>query len=377
MTVKALVKSIEKEFNNLDVIVSTNTNTGLSVAVKCFPGKKIFYFPLDLSWVVDRVLKAMQPSCVVLIELEIWPNFLITAAKMHLPVVLLNARISERSLKWYRVISKLSKEFFESFARNENVFCARTKIDAGRIINLGISEAQVSVTGNMKFDNLVTDIPEDMKRRLMCLFEIDKENKVVVCGSTHEGEELVILKTFRHMRAKIKHLRLVLVPRHIERANDVIKIIESAGFPCVRKTFLDKGGKIGKDKNETVILVDTVGELLATYSIADCVFVGKSLVPQGGQNMMEPAGLAKPILVGPHTFNFHEEVQLLREANALEIVQDESSLLSKMTYLLEHQDEALEMGKRAQSVVMEQRGATGRNVKILRNLLLKERKVPV
>lgn len=377
MTVKALVKSIEKEFNNLDVIVSTNTNTGLSVAAKCFPGKKIFYFPLDLSWVVDRVLKAMQPSCVVLIELEIWPNFLITAAKMHLPVVLLNARISERSLKWYRVISKLSKEFFKSFARNENVFCARTKIDAGRIINLGISEAQVSVTGNMKFDNLVTDIPEDMKRRLMCLFEIDKENKVVVCGSTHEGEELVILKTFRHMRAKIKHLRLVLVPRHIERANDVIKIIESAGFPCVRKTFLDKGGKIGKDKNETVILVDTVGELLTTYSIADCVFVGKSLVPQGGQNIMEPAGLAKPILVGPHTFNFHEEVQLLREANALEIVQDESSLLSKMTYLLEHQDEALEMGKRAQSVVMEQRGATGRNVKILRNLLLKERKVPV
>lgn len=377
LTVKALVKSIEKEFNNLDIIVSTNTNTGLSVAKRCFTGKKIFYFPLDLSWVVDKVLHAMQPSCVVLVELEIWPNFLITAAKMRLPVILLNARISEKSLKWYRVLSKISKEFFGSLARKENVFCARTMTDAARIINLGIPETQVSVTGNMKFDNLVTDIPEDAKRRLLCLFEIDNENKVIVCGSTHEGEELVILKVFKQIRTKIEHLRLVLVPRHIERVNDVIKAIESAGFKYARKSFLDKGEKIGRDKNETVILVDTVGELLTTYSIADCVFVGKSLVPQGGQNMMEPAGLAKPILVGPHTFNFHEEVQVLREASAIEIVQDESALLTKMTYLLEHPDESLEMGKRAQSVVMKQRGATDRNVKVLRNILLKERKLPV
>ncbi|MDN3514643.1 MAG: 3-deoxy-D-manno-octulosonic acid transferase [Candidatus Brocadia sp.] len=377
LTVKALVKSIEKEFTNVDIVVSTNTNTGLSVAKRCFDGKKIFYFPLDLSWVVDKVLNAIQPSCVVLVELEIWPNFLIAVAKRRIPVALLNARISEKSLKWYRVLSKISKGFFESLTKKENVFCARTETDATRLISLGIPEAKIFITGNMKFDNMVTDVPEDMKRRLLRLFEIDDADKVIVCGSTHEGEEGVILNIFRQMRARIKRLRLVLVPRHVERANEVIKLIASLGLRCIKKTSLDRGDKIGNHKYETVILVDTVGELLATYSIADCVFVGKSLVPHGGQNMMEPAGLSKPILVGPHTFNFHEEVQLLREANAIKIVQNESALLNEMMYVLEHPDEAREMGRRAQSVVMGQRGATGRNVTVLKNILLKERTVSV
>ncbi|MFN3532101.1 MAG: 3-deoxy-D-manno-octulosonic acid transferase [Candidatus Brocadia sp.] len=377
LTVKALVKSIEKEFNNLDIVVSTNTNTGLSVAKRCFDGKEILYFPLDLSWVADKVLRTIQPACVILIELEIWPNFLIAAARRHIPVVLLNARISEKSLKLHRIISKISKGFFESLAKKENVFCARTRTDATRLMNLGISGMQIFITGNMKFDNLVTDVSEGTKKGLLELFEIDKDDKVIVCGSTHEGEEGVILRIFKQISSKIKKLRLILVPRHIERADDLIKLIESAGLRCVKKTSLDKGDKIGEHKDETIILVDTVGELLATYSIADCVFVGKSLVPQGGQNMLEPAGLAKPIIVGPHTFNFQEEVQVLREADALEIVRDESALLNRMMYLLEHPDEAREMGKRAQSVVMKQRGATDRNLKVLRKILLKERTVSV
>lgn len=149
------------------------------------------------------------------------------------------------------------------------------------------------------------------------------------------------------------------------------------GLRWIKKTALDKGNKIGESRYETVILVDTVGELLATYSIADCVFVGKSLVPLGGQNMMEPAGLAKPVIVGPHTFNFLEAVQLLREADAIKVVQDEPSLLKEMMYLLEHPDEAQEIGKRAQSVVIKQRGATDRNLKVLRKILLKERTVSV
>lgn len=377
LTVKALVKSIEKEFNNLDIVVSTNTNTGLSVAKRCFDGKEIFYFPLDLSWVADKVLRSIQPICVILIELEIWPNFLIAAARRHIPVVLLNARISEKSLKWYRIISKISKEFFESLTKKENLFCARTSTDATRLMNLGIPGMQIFITGNMKFDSIVTDVSEDVKNRLSDLFDINKDDTVIVCGSTHEGEEAVILKTFRQIREKMEYVRLVLAPRHIERTNDLIKLIESMGLKWIKKTSLDRGDKIGAQKYDTVILVDTVGELLTTYSIADCVFVGKSLVPQGGQNMMEPAGLAKPIIVGPYTFNFHEEVQVLREADALEIVRDESALLNRMMYLLEHPDEAREMGKRAQSVVMKQRGATDRNLKVLRKILLKERTVSV
>lgn len=377
LTVKALVKSVGKEFNYLDIVISTNTNTGLSVAKRYFDGRDIFYFPLDLSWIADKVLDTIQPSCIILIELEIWPNFLMVAAKRHIPLVLLNARISERSLKWYRALSKLSKGFFESLAKEENIFCARTGTDATRLMNLGISGTQVLITGNMKFDNIATDVPEEEKKRFLYLFGINKDDAVIVCGSTHKGEEAILLKTFRQIKEKLKQVRLVLAPRHIERTHDLIKLVESAGFRWIRKTSLDGGNKIGEQKYETIILVDTVGELLTTYSIADCVFVGKSLVPHGGQNMLEPAGLAKPIIVGPHTFNFHEEVRLLKEADAIEIIQDESALLNRMMYLLEHPVEAREMGKRAQSAVMKQRGATDRNVKVLREILLKERTVSV
>lgn len=377
LMVKNLVKSVEKEFNNLDIVLSTNTNTGLSVAKRHFDNKKIFYFPLDLSWVVKKVLNAIRPRCVILVELEIWPNFLISTAKMNIPVVLLNARISEKSLKWYRVFRKISKEFFAGLTKKGNVFCARTEIDAARLMNLGIPESQVEITGNMKFDNLVTGVPEDTKKWLSCLFGLDQGDKVIVCGSTHEGEEVVLLNVFRRLRQKIKNVRLVLAPRHMERVDGIVKLIESLRFRCVRKTSLDKGERIDEPKEETVILIDTMGDLQTTYSIADCVFVGKSLVPQGGQNMMEPAGLAKAVVVGPHTFNFREEVQLLKAADAIEIVQDESALLNKMMYFLEHPDVAQEVGKRAQSVVMNQRGATDRNLKVLRKILLKERTVSV
>ncbi len=260
LLVKTLVKSMEKEFNDLDIVLSTNTNTGWSVAKKCFDDKKIFYFPLDLSWVVSKVLHAIQPLCVILVELEIWPNFLINTAKMRIPVVLLNARISERSLKWYRVLRKLSKEFFEGLTREENVFCAKTRIDAARLRDLGIPGSQVCISGNMKFDNLVTDVPEDTKKRLLTLFEIDKGDRVIVCGSTHEGEEIILLRIFKHLRAKIKQPRLIIAPRHIERVNEIVKLIESFSFRCVRKTSLDKGEKIGKSKEETVILIDTIGD---------------------------------------------------------------------------------------------------------------------
>lgn len=383
VTVKTLVNSLEKEFNNWDIAISTNTSTGQWVARRCFPERNIFYFPLDLSWVVERSLNAIRPDCVILAELEIWPNFLMALARRRIPVVLLNARISEKSMKWYRVLNKISHGFFESLTKKENVFCARTKADATRLEGIGIAVDQISITGNMKYDNIVTSVPENTKTRLLNLFGIKKEEKVFVCGSTHEGEEAIILRIFKRISSQYHNLRLILAPRHIERCNDVIKLIESMGLKGIRKTLLDTGvapvvtEEQERLPNETVILVDTLGELQTIYSIADCVFVGKSLVPQGGQNIMEPAGLAKPIIVGPHTFNFHEEVPLLREANAIKIVQDESSFFDSVTHFLEHQEEALEMGKRAQLVVEKQRGATERNLKVLRKILLKERTVSV
>lgn len=375
--IKTLVKYLEKGFNTWDIVLSVNTNTGFCVAEKYFPEKRVFYFPLDLSWIVDKVLHAIHPECMIFIELELWPNVLIAAAERNIPIVLLNARISEKSVKWFRMINKISKKFSEGLTKKENVFCARTGTDAARLMNLGISQTQIRITGNMKFDNIVTEVSEDTKTRLIQQFGIGKQDKVIVCGSTHKGEESILLRIFQRMRKKFKTLRLILVPRHIERADEIITLIKSMELSYIKKTTLDKGNKADRHVYETVILIDTVGELSAIYSIADCVFVGKSLVPEGGQNVLEPAGLAKPVIVGPYTFNFHEEVQLLKKADALRIVQDETSLLNAMEYILEHPDDARKVGERAQSVVISQKGATDRNWKVLKKILLKERATSV
>ncbi|MCF6150449.1 MAG: 3-deoxy-D-manno-octulosonic acid transferase [Candidatus Kuenenia sp.] len=377
LTAKPLVKSIEKEFNGFEIVLSVNTDTGFSVAEKYFEGKRIFYFPLDLSWVVDKVLNLIRPQFIILIELEIWPNFIIAAAKRHVPVALVNARISGNSAKWYRLFSRMSNTFFKNLLTKENFFCARTQADAARLKELGISESQITITGNMKYDNIVTDISANAKEQLLRLFELEVDERVIVCGSTFEGEEIVLLRVFKDLCAKFNKLRLIIVPRHIERVSDVTKQIESMGFNYAKKSSLDKGEKIAshRDRHNTILVVDTVGELLTIYSIAYCVFVGRSLIPHGGQNVVEPAGLAKPVIVGPHTFNFKEEVGLLKEANAIMIAEDELSLSKTISYLLEHPEESGEIGRRAQLTVTKQMGVVDRNMKILKEHFLKERNV--
>jgi len=376
LAVKPLVKCLEKEFQGHELVISVNTDTGMSVAKKSFCGKRIFYFPIDLSWIIYRVLRIIRPKFIILVELEIWPNLIIAAAQKQIPIVLVNTRISDVSLKWYRICCRRSKKFFESLKKTKNIFCARTESDALRLKELGIAENQIFITGNMKYDNVIIEVPYETKKRLLDLFEIDGDERVIVAGSTFEGEEAIILKVFRNVCKKFNKLRLIVVPRHIERVGEITKQVESLGFNAVRKSFLDNGGRLGLQggKSDLIIIVDTVGELLNIYGIADYVFVGRSLIPQGGQNMIEPAGLGRPVVVGPHTFNFKEEVFLLRESNAIRIVSDEISLLREFIHLLEHPSEAEEIGKRAQSAVIKQKGAVNRNIKILKENLLKERK---
>ena len=375
LTAKTLIKSIEKEFDGFEIALSVNTNTGFSVAKKYFEGKMIFYFPLDLSWVVDKAFNRIKPQLILLIELEIWPNFITAAAKKQIPVVLVNARISAKSAKWYRLFCRISGTFLKSLLRKENLFCARTQADAFRLKELGISETQIKVTGNMKYDNIVTDISANTRERLLKLFEIEADEKVIVCGSTFEGEEIILLRVFKNLCVKFGKLRLIIAPRHIERVPDIIKQIASLGFGYAKKSSLDKGKKGAGYKGHPIIVVDTVGELSTIYSIADCVFVGRSLIPHGGQNMVEPAGLSKPVIVGPHTFNFKEEVDLLKEADAILIVKDEHSLSKAITYLLEHPEESGEIGRRAQLAVTKQMGVVNRNMNILREHFLEERTV--
>ncbi len=372
---RPLVKALDETFPDWEVILSTNTNTGLSVARKDFGDKLSFYFPFDLSWLDRKALTLLRPACILLIELEIWPNFLVAAHERRIPVIVVNGRISAKSVRAFKTIMRLSGAFREALNARENFYCARSQADASRFLELGIAEERVLVTGNVKYDSLPIEVPLERKERLRQIFKLRPEDLVLVGGSTHPGEEEILLRVFKTLKTELPALRLILVPRHIERAPEIEEKVLALGLPCVRRSRLAVSeanlleGQVIPSEREGIIVVDTVGELQHIYSLAHCVFVGKSLKGIGGQNVMEPAGLARPILFGPHMENFSEEANLLLESGGGRKVGDEGELLEAVRDVLTHSQPAEAMGQRAREVVLKNRGATLRSLEVLERLL--------
>ncbi len=369
ITAKSIVEKIDREFPEWETFISTTTNTGYSVAKQNFSGKPIFYFPVDLSWITRKVLRRIRPSCIILIELEIWPNFLVSVYEENIPLIIVNGRISDKSFKAYRIISRISGAFYNSLTNKMNTYCARTELDAQRFRDLGISSEQVFVTGTMKYDNTPTHINENSKNELADLFRIKDNDLVLIGGSTHEGEEEILLRIFERLSRTYPNLRLIIAPRHIERTRDVSRLIEKKGFTPVLKTSVDSSNYSWQNSKKEIILIDTVGDLEKIYALSDYVFVGKSLVPSGGQNMMEPAGLGKPVVFGPHVFNFKEEVDMLLRNEAAKMIETEDELCGTIEFFIKNPEAAKEMGLRAQEVVSEKRGATEKNMDIIRKIL--------
>lgn len=369
ITAKSIVEKIDEEFPEWETFISATTNTGFSVAEKLFSDKNVFFLPADLSWITRKVILKKRPSFILLVELEIWPNFLISAYKKNIPVIIVNGRISSRSLKAYRTISYISKDFRNSLINEMNTYCARTELDAQRFSDLGIPDKQIFVTGTMKYDNIPVHIDENISKRLAKLFHINDDDLVLIGGSTHEGEEEILIRVVERLNKTYPNLKLILAPRHIERTRDVSRLIEKMGFVPVRKTEVEHSHYKWLNTKKTIILIDTVGDLEKMYSLSDYVFVGKSLVPSGGQNMMEPAGLGKPVVFGPHTFNFKEEADLLLKNNAAKVAKTEDELFETIEAFIRNPDAAEEMGLKAQKVVNEKRGATNRNIEIIKNII--------
>lgn len=369
ITAKSIVEKIDREFPEWETFISTTTNTGYSVAKQNFSGKPIFYFPVDLSWITRKVLRRIRPSCIILIELEIWPNFLVSVYEENIPLIIVNGRISNKSFKAYRIISRISGAFYNSLTNKMNTYCARTELDAQRFRDLGISSEQVFVTGTMKYDNIPTHTNENSKNELADLFRIKDNDLILIGGSTHEGEEEILLRIFERLSKTYPNLRLIIAPRHIERTRDVSRLIEKKGFTPVLKTSVDSSNYSWQNSKKEIILIDTVGDLEKIYALSDYVFVGKSLVPSGGQNMMEPAGLGKPVIFGPHVFNFKEEVGMLLRNEAAKMVETEDELCGTIEFFIKNPEAAKEMGLRAQGVVSEKRGATEKNMDIIREIL--------
>ncbi len=371
ITAKSIIEKIEKEFPEWETFISATTNTGFSVAEKNFSDKTVFYFPLDLSWTTNKVLCLTRPGFIILVELELWPNFLVSAYKRKIPVIIVNGRISNKSLKAYRIISQVSKVFRDSLTNEMNTYCARTELDAQRFRDLGIPGKQVFVTGTMKYDNIPIHIDDNIRKRLAGLFCIKDDDLVLIGGSTHDGEEEILISVFEKLREDYPELKLIIAPRHIERTREVFNLIEKKGFVPVLKTAVETSNYNWQDTKREIILIDTVGDLGNIYSLSSFVFVGKSLVPSGGQNMMEPAGLGKPVVFGPHTFNFKEETELLLKNNAAKMVKTENELYKTIEYFIKNPDAAKKIGFKAQKVVNEKRGATKRSMEIIRNVINK------
>jgi 3-deoxy-D-manno-octulosonic-acid transferase len=364
LAVESLVREFEREFPDWKIWISTTTRTGQEAGRKAYPNHNLFYYPLDISFATRCVLDRIRPRIVILVELEIWPNFLLSTWARGIPVMLANGRISGRSYRDYRILQRLIPEPLDRIS----TYCVQTECYAQRFRELGVPAERIFVTGTMKFDNIPIQPDPVENERLRAVFRLAPKDRVLMGGSTHPGEESALLRIFRGLRDEHPEARLVLAPRHPERLAEVEECIRREGFVFERKTVLDRdpGRAVS---HEAVLLVDTMGELARVYEVADLVFVGGSLIPHGGQNMMEPAGLGKSVLFGCHIGNFQESVDVLLDRGGAVMVRNEQELERELSRLFTDVDAANAMGVCAREAVLSQRGATRRLLAVFREVV--------
>jgi 3-deoxy-D-manno-octulosonic-acid transferase len=366
LTAVPLVERLRREFPDWDVRVSVSTFTGMDVARKRFGDLVLFYFPLDLSWIVARFFRRHRPTAIVLMELELWPNFLLSARRRGVPVLVANARITERSASRYAVGGVFSRIF-----NLVTSFAAQNEEYRRRFEKLGVRPGAIDVLGNLKHDREPSPVVERAPEVRSRLGWGDDPATVIVAGSTHPSEERLFCGALPRLLEHYEGLRLVVAPRHVERLNPAE--IASWGTKETPRRWSDLRETLAERKVDlppgAVLLVDTVGELELFYALADVVFVGGSLIPHGGHNLFEAARLGKPVLFGPHYGNFQEEAELLLGANAASCEPSGASLIERIDQLLASVDDRLEIGRKAREVTRSLQGATARHADWIRRHL--------
>jgi len=358
------IRLLGEAFPGWTVCLSTMTPTGRRLADKLFPTSHRFALPIDLSWPVRLSLDVLSPRALILVELELWPNLILEASRRGIPVAIVNGRISDRGFERSYPLRRV----FRSILSRVSLVCAQNATYAERFVALGAAPGAVSVTGNMKYDVLPSYDPE---RERKVREEASLAGRLVlVGGSTHKGEDEALIAAFEALRKDFPTLALVLAPRHPERLHAVKEALENAGLPFCLRTEQREAVRRGLAANFDVLVVDTMGELVELYRAADVAFVGGSLVPHGGHNVLEPAALRKPVVTGPHCFNFTEEVALLRSADGIVQVGSEAGLGDALRTLLARPEERERIGNLAAETLREKSGAGQRNIDLLRNIVL-------
>jgi 3-deoxy-D-manno-octulosonic-acid transferase len=362
LAVSRLAGELERAFPGHRLLISTTTRTGQDLARRRFGAERVFYCPLDLPWAVRAYLEAIRPQLLVLAETEFWPNLLSGCFRRQIPVAVVNARISDRSWPRYLRLRRLWSGFLGRLAR----VLAQSETDAERLRALGCAPERVTVAGNLKFDVRATEETEAVR----LLRTASDGLRLVVAGSTLEGEEASLLEAWPQVLAAEPQLAMVLAPRHPERFAAAAALLAQAKLKsgiAWRRRSEWKSADRPLEPGE-IVLLDTIGELAGVYSLASVAFVGGSLVPAGGHNPLEPAQFGAPIVLGPHYVNFRAIVYDLLGHEALRIVQPQG-LVQALVELLQDRAAAKAMGARARRVFDEQSGATERCVAALRELL--------
>ena len=356
MAIVPLVHALRLRFPAHEIVVSTVTETGREAVEQRLAGMATHtYAPLDFPWAVRRAIERINPSLFVFVETELWPNLLRALHQRRIPAVLVNGRLSSRSFSRYR----LFRFFFSQVLREVQLILVQSERDAERFVAIGAEPSCVMRTGNLKFDQPAQSNMAMLRDR-QALGLADHE-QLIVAGSTHPGEEEHLLDCYRLLQSSHPSLVLLLAPRHIERVPRLEATIHERGFAVIRRTDVPKS----KPSGPRVILLDSRGELAAVYRHSVMAFVGGTLVPMGGHNLLEPAVWAKPVLFGPHTDHCAEMADLLLQGGGAVRVTAGSGLASAITQLLEHPARLHAMGVAAQQVVVENRGALQRTLDLL------------
>lgn len=340
------------------VVVSTTTATAQKLARERFGEENVFYFPLDLGFAIRPYLSALRPELIVVAETEFWPNFLRLARQRGSRIAVVNARISDRSWPGYRRF----RWILTRVLRQIDLFLAQTEEDARRLRDIGAPAERVQVSGNLKFD-VTAPPPPAIVASLRSSFQQTGAGPVIVCGSTVDDEEGLLLRAFENVLASYPRAVMILAPRHPERFAEVTQLLEQMGIRFWRRSLWSGDAIAGG-----VLLVDTVGELSALYALGDVAFVGGSLVPRGGHNIIEPARHGVAIIVGNHTENFRDMVALFQSQDAVRVVGPAEFPLLLLD-LLSNSSERAALGRRAAETLRSQMGATARTVEALARLL--------
>ncbi|HVU09415.1 MAG TPA: 3-deoxy-D-manno-octulosonic acid transferase [Verrucomicrobiae bacterium] len=358
-----LIRALEPRLPSMKIVVSTTTTTGMAELRRRLPAQVTkIYYPIDSRKAVARALAIVHPKAIVLVEAEIWPNFIWRARKLGKPLFLVNARMSDRSFPRYKKFGFLFRQLFASFSG----VGAQNEKDAARLREIGCRPETIRVVGNLKFDAAAK--PDERKafdvNALLRQLGVPPDAPILVAGSTHDGEEKILADIVKRLRARFPKLFLILVPRHFERCKDVAQQLRSRGVKFIYRSEIPPDTRLREGEVEC-LLVNTTGELKFFYKCATLAFVGKSLTAVGGQNPIEPAALGKAIVFGPNMQNFADVTRCFLSENAAIQVSDAVELEKTLMELLSNEPRRKELGDNALKVVRQNLGAVDRTVEMI------------